>query len=189
MITQPRIVTNHCLIFRDGDALTVNGLGPNNAVVATPANAGRNVQPAAADASWLDVGIISSLGVTHDRTEVEIYAPSPGQFRLYDILETKRKLGVKFECAELSAFIMELIFGLTPMAPATLNYNPLSGVTKKVWLQIQQYDHTDTLVNTCYLYCQIKVEGELKFDDANVKAAISAMVLHTVLNSGTLIAN
>lgn len=189
MITQPRIVTNHCLVFRDGDALTVNGLGPDNAVVATPANAGRNIQPASADTGWVDIGIVNSVGVTHDRTEVEIYAPSPGQFRLYDILETKRKLSVKFECAELSAFAFELIFGLSPIGTGAVNYNPLSGTVKKVWLQIQQYDQTDTLVNTCYLYCQIKVDGELKFDDANVKPQMTAMVLHTVMNSGTLIAN
>jgi hypothetical protein len=176
MITAPRIIGNHVHYFRDGDPFTVpaNGL------------AGRNAKPAAADPAWIDFGLINNLEVDHERTEVEIYAPTPGQLRLYDVLETKRKLTIKFECDELSALAFELAFGTAALTALTANYNPLAGAVKKGWIKVQQYDQYDALVNTVDAYVHIKSTGGLKFDDNNVKAQIEALVLHSALNEGTL---
>jgi hypothetical protein len=178
MNTAARILGNHAFFFRDGDAFTVPAAGI----------ASRTAKPGADDPVWIDFGVINNVSVSHERSEIEIYTPSPGQLRLYDVLETKRKLGIKFECEEIGALAVELIFGAGALNPASTNYNPLAGTVKKGWLKIQQYDQADQLVNTVDAYVHIKVAGETKFDDSNVKPAVECMVLHSGLNAGSLVA-
>jgi hypothetical protein len=170
------IVGNHAFFFRDGDAFTVPSSG----------TAARAAKPGAADAGWIDFGIISSLGVTPSKDAKEVYAPTPGQLRLYDVIETKRKLDIKFDTEEMSSLAFEILFGTLPLTGSSTQYNPLEGVTKKGWLKIQQYGQDDALINTLDVYVHLHVTGEVKFDDNIVKAPFEANVLHSTLNTGTL---
>jgi len=177
MNTAAKIIGNHVFFFPDGANFTV------------PANgtAGRNSKPGAADAGWIDFGIVDSLGVNHQREEKKIFAPTPGQKRLHDVLETKRELEIKIDCEEMSAKAFELTWGtLALTAAANQQYNPLEGSVKKGWIKIQQYDQDDQLVNTVDVYCRLKVDGEVKYDDNEVKTPITLSVLHSTLNTGTL---
>lgn len=170
------IVGSHANFFRDGDAFTTPSSG----------TAGRASKPAATDTAWIDLGIIRDCGITADRDEREIYAPTPGALRLYDIIETKRRLSLKLTLEEMSPLAFELMFGTLALTNSSTQYNPLEGVTKKGWLKLQQYKQDDTSFNTVDLFCHLKVDGEVKFDDNIVSVSLMARVLHSTLNTGTL---
>jgi len=176
MNTGSIIVGNHAFFFRDGDAFTLPA----------PGTTSRSVKPGATDPVWVDMGIIDSIGVTHARDEREVFAPTPGQLRLYDVIETKRKMEFKMACEEMSPLAFELLFGTLKLTSASTQYNPLEGTTKKGWLKVQQYKQDDSLFNTVDVFVQLKVDGEVKFDDNVVKCNFTALVLHSTLNTGTL---
>lgn len=176
MNTGSVILGNHGFFFRDGGSFTVPSAG----------TAGRAAKPGAADTGWIDLGIVSELNVQHDRESREVYAPTPGVLRLYDVIETKRMLSLTMTCMELSPLGFELIFGTLALTSASSQYNPLEGTTKKGWLKIQQYDQNDAIINTLDIYVQVKVTGEINFGENIVTIPIEAVVLHSTLNTGTL---
>lgn len=176
MNTGSVIVGNHGFFFRDGASYTVPSAG----------TASRTAKPGASDTSWIDLGILSELNVQHDREAREVYAPTPGVLRLYDVIETKRLLKITAQAVEMSPFAFELIFGTLALTSASTQYNPLEGVTKKGWLKIQQYNQSDAIMNTLDVYVQIKVTGEINFGENIVTVPIEAVVLHSTLNTGTL---
>lgn len=176
MTTGSVIIGNHGFFFRDGASYTVPSSG----------TAGRSSKPGAADTGWIDLGILSELNVQHDREAREVYAPTPGVLRLYDVIETKRMLKLTMTCMEMSPLAFELIFGTLALTSASTQYNPLEGVTKKGWLKVQQYKQDDSIVNTIDVYVQIKVTGEINFGENIVTIPIEAVVLHSTLNTGTL---
>lgn len=176
MNTGSVILGNHGFFFRDGDSFTVPSSG----------TAGRAAKPGAADTGWVDLGILSEVTVQHDREERQIFAPTPGVLRLYDVIETKRQLKLNLTAQEMSPFQWELLFGTPKLTTASTQYNPFEGATKKGWLKIQQYNQSDALFNTLDVYCHIKVSGEVSFGDNIVAATFEVVGLHSTLNTGTL---
>jgi hypothetical protein len=176
MNTAPKVIGNHAFYFRDGDAFTVPSAG----------TAGRNDKPGAADTGWVDLGIINDLEFEHQREERDIFAPSPGQLRLYDVLETKRLLSARFTAQEMSPLVFELLFGTLKLTSASTQYNPLEGTVKKGWVKLQQYDEADQAFNTVDIYAHLKIGGAVAFNDQVVTAQLEARVLHSTLNTGTL---
>jgi hypothetical protein len=176
MNTASVILGNHGFFFRDGGSFTVPSAG----------TASRTVKPGAADTGWIDLGILSEVTIQHEREERDIFAPTPGVMRLYDVIETKRQLSINLTAQELSPFAFELIFGTLALTSASTQYNPLEGATKKGWLKLQQYNQTDAQLNTMDVYVQIKVSGEISVGDNLVTAQFEARVLHSILNTGTL---
>ncbi len=170
------IVGSHANFFRDGDAFTVPTAG----------TAGRSSKPGAADAAWIDLGIIQDVGVNHEMDEREVFAPTPGKLRLYDIIATKDRLSLKLTLQEMSPLAFELLFGTLALSSNSTQYNPLEGLTKKGWLKLQQYGQTDAAFNVVDVYCHLKVDGEVKFDDNIVSVSLMARVLHSTLNTGTI---
>jgi len=176
MNTGSVILGNHGFFFRDGDSFTVPSAG----------TAGRASKPGAADTGWVDLGILSDLSVQHEREERDIFAPTPGVLRLYDVIETKRQLNIKLTAQEMSPLAWELLFGTLKLTTASTQYNPFEGITKKGWLKIQQYNQADTLFNTLDVYVQMKVSGEVAFGDNIVSVQFEARGLHSTLNTGTV---
>ena len=170
------IVGSHANFFRDGDAFTVPSAG----------TASRSSKPGATDTSWIDLGIIQDVGVTHEMDEREVYAPTPGKLRLYDIIATKDRLSLKLTLSEMSPLAFELLFGTLALTSNSTQYNPLEGLTKKGWLKLQQYNQSDSALNVLDVFCHLKVDGEVKFDDNIVNVSLMARVLHSTLNTGTL---
>lgn len=176
MTTGSVILGNHGFFFRDGASFTVPSAG----------TAGRSSKPGAADTGWIDLGILSEISVQHQREEREIFAPTPGTLRLYDIIETKRQFNIKMTAQEMSPFAFELIFGTDSLTTASTQYNPMEGKTKKGWLKVQNYNQADALFNTVDIFVAIKVSGEVTIGDNIVSAQFEARVLHSTLNTGTL---
>lgn len=176
--TESQIIGNHANFVLDGTAFTVPSAG----------TAGRTSKPGATDTSWRYMGILQDLSIQHNRESRDIFAPTPGSIRLYNRIETKRMLGVKFTALEMSTTVWEHLFGSLQLATSgsSLQYNPLEGVTKRGWLKVQQYGATDALVNTVDLYVHLAITGEMSFNDQIVTAQFEATVLHSTLNTGTL---
>lgn len=149
--------------------------------------ASRTVRPGADDAKWSDLGIIEDLSIDRSQTGDEIYAPNPGKIELYDVIETKVVNGLKFTTAELSAKVYEVLFAAAAFTSETGSYTPNAKVTKKFWVEVKQYDQTDTLINTVYLYCYVSINGDVKFGPAHVTASWECKKLVSSLNAGTLV--
>lgn len=176
LTTGARIVSSHAWFFREGDAFTVP----------SPGTCGRESKPGADDTAWVDVGIITDLKVAPQREVHERWIPAPGQKRLYDVLESKKQIKITFTTDEMSPLAIEHLFQTDKLGESSTQYNPLEGTTKRGWLKVQQYDHTDTLVNVIDVYVHLVIEQETDFADGPVTFTFTANVLHSSLNTGTL---
>jgi hypothetical protein len=176
LTTGLRVVGNHIFFFPDGLAFTVPTAG----------TCGREVKPGAADTAWISCGIIDTAKIKKNSEVVEQYAPLPGARRLYDKVETKRGLKITFNTKELSALAVEHLLGTLALTSSSTQYNPLEGVTKKGWLKIQQYDQSDTIINTVDVFVYLTIERDTEFGEKEVEIEFSADVLHSTLNTGTL---
>jgi len=179
MNTAPIVVGNHAFIFPEGEAFTSPSSG----------TASRSAKPGAADTGWIDPGILDSLKVGKSSDKRDIFAPTPGQRRLYDVIEVNRDLKFTLSLKEASPLMFEHLFGTLPLDAASTQYNPLEGATKKGWLKIQQYDHADELVNTVDVFCFIEIDGDVEFGEETVSYDLICRVLHSTLNTGALIAS
>lgn len=171
------ILGSHAFFFREGDPYTVPAAG----------TAGRNAKPGATDPAWIDLGVIEEASDSLESTEIEIYAPTPGRLRLYDSIETKDKLTLKFTTSELSAFAIETLYRTLALTSASAQFNPLEGKPKKGWLKCQRYDQTDAQRIVLDTFVRLKVAGDVNMGGGElVKVPFEAVVLHSTLNTGTL---
>jgi hypothetical protein len=181
MNTAPRSLGSHVKFFRDGSAFTVPSAG----------TASRTAKPDITDPLWIDVGVVNNLGYTPTTNVDEIYAPAPGTLELYDVVENKRKLEIKFDAEELSFLSFELAFKCKPLTLAGGAYNPGAGKIVKGWLHIEQYDQNaddaSDPVNVVDMYVFLKLDGDLKCDENHVKTGIVATKLQSTLNVGNII--
>jgi len=168
----------------DDEATAVDTAG----TVTRTRTAGRTVKPTPTGTGWIDIGIVSDLSFDRTMTSDQIFAPNPGKIELYDVLETKVINGVKFTSEQLSPSVIEVLFATAALTESSTTFTPNAKVGKRFWIEILQYDQDDTLVNTVYLYCYTKINGDVKFADKHVTAAWEAQKLVSTLNSGKLAA-
>ena len=179
MITRPLVLGNHAFLFPEGAAFT----SPEEGI------ASRDAKPDAAETTWIDPGIVENLKVSRSFDEVEIFAPSPGQLRLYDVIETKKQLNFTLSLKEWSVFAFQLLFGTRQIEAATRQYNPLAGLTTRAWVKLQQYDQNDELFNTVDVFCFLKIDGDGEFNPAEaVSLDLLCRTLHSRYNTGVLAA-
>lgn len=173
----PLVIGSHAFFFRDGDSFSLPA----------PGTAGRTSKPGATDTGWVDLGIISASSDQREAEEIQVFAPSPGRKRLYDVIETKDNLTLKFTCDEIGPFGMEMLYKTLKLTTASTQFNPLEGATKKGWLKLQRYNQDDTQVLVLDLFVHLKVAAEVAFSaDGLAQVQFEAKVLHSTLNTGTL---
>lgn len=185
--------SNKTITVTNATTFTYESTGDNESTAADTAGtvtftsvAGRWKRPSSTDAGWIDAGIVSDLSFDRSVTSDQIFAPNPGKIELYDVIETKVINGCKFTTEQLSAITWEVLMGTEALDEDSTDYTPSEKVGKKFWIEVKQYDQDDQLVNTCYLYCYVKVDGELKFGDKHVTANWACQKLVSALNHGTL---
>ena len=175
-----KVIGTHAFFFKDGGAFTVPDAG----------TAGRAAKPGAADPLWFDLGISDWKKSPNNKIE-DFMAPSPGMRQLYDRITTARGLTCKGKIMELSNVIFRMLLGLDaafPMTGAGGQYNPLEGdPVVRGWLQLQQYDETNTLFNTVDYFVAMEIPGDVEFGDKPVDVDVEARVLFSTLNTGTLV--
>lgn len=151
-----------------------------------PGTSAREEKPDASETEWLDLGYISAMELDPQQEEKEVYAASPGQLRLVDVVELKRGLNMTFTLEEVGAFIMQLAFKtlkLTDGAGAQ-QYNPTEGATVKGWMKVEQYDQADASWNTVDLYVYVRLNSALNLADDTVRPQLFCRLLQSTLNSG-----
>jgi hypothetical protein len=176
---------NHFFVTLEGAAYTTGAAGS----VATGAGTADRLNKAAAtDPSWQYGGIVSALSVEPQREEREIFAPSPGVLRLYDIIEQKRQLNFTFTCEQMSRLMFILLFGTEAalMADAQVQYNPLEGPTIRAWIKIQQYSQVDAAWNIVDVYSYLKINSAVSMSDEIVRCEMMTRTLQSPLNTGVL---
>ena len=185
MIQNSKIIGVQLYFVRENDTYSTPAIGG----MVSPT--GRNSRPTSNDPAWMSIGVLdmNNFDVEQKREQRDVYAATPGQIRHYDAITTKRGMDFKFVEADMQPLTFELLFGTLPMtyAGTNKNYNPLSGVEKRGWLQMQFYDQTDTLMNTLVNFGNLMVEGAMKFGDDIVKTNFTFTGLHSIYNAGTLV--
>lgn len=179
MNTRPIVVGNHAFLF------------PESAPFTSPAAGicGRRAKPDALDPAWIDPGILDKLKIGKSSDKRDIFAPTPGQRRLYDVIEVNRDLKFTLSLKEASPLMFEHLLGTDPLTMASTQYNPLAGVTKRAWLKVQQYDQDEALINTLDVFCFVEVDGDIEFGEEVVGYDLICRVLHSPLNTGHLAAS
>lgn len=171
-----RVISTHLSFFREGVAFTSPSSG----------TCGREAKPGASDTGWISLGNPPEFAVTHDKTEIEIMKGVPGRRVRHNMIHTEAKLDLTFTIEEMRAEMVELLFGSLALTAASTQYNPLEGAEKKGWLKVQKYDQTNTLVNTVDVFVILSIDGEVSFTNQLATFPVSAKVLHSTLNTGTL---
>lgn len=176
LTTGARIIGAHAWFFREGASFTVPTAG----------TCAREAKPGADDTGWVEIGIIKDSSVNHEAERLQRFAPLPGGLRLYDEHETKSKITMKLTTDDISPLAIELLFGTLELGDASTQYNPLEGAQKRGWLKLQWYDQEDTLINTLDVWVNLFIGGEVKMGETLIDVPLTATVLHSSLNTGTL---
>ena len=182
MDTKSIIVGSHALFFVEGDAITVPGASIC-AVDSKPgigASVGNGLDPA-----WFDLGTVESADPTIAQSDHELWKPSPGRLVLKDILENQQKLTWKIMTNDFGPFAVEAGFrSSTRLTGAQKQFTPLSAISKRGWLHLQHYDHTDTLILTIDQWCRLRPVW--KFDATPTKPEWEVFMLYSTLNTGAI---
>jgi hypothetical protein len=169
MIQGARIAGSNVKFFRDGDAFSDPVAGVCS----------RNDVPGDDDAGWQNVGPILDSGVENETEEKEVWGPKNegGKILLHDIVTGKRGLTRTFTTQELSAFVIEHLYGTAALDELSEDFFALSGSVKKGWLLINRYDQDDVLLVTEKAYVHLTITGPVKMDANIVLATFSAKQL------------
>lgn len=155
----------------------------------TAGTASRTAKPGAADEAWLDFGV-SDWTFSPQNTVEDFFAPAPGVRVLWDKITTKKGLKLKGKLMELSNISYKMLLGLAanfPVTGAGGQYNPLEGdPVIRMWLQLQQYDQSNALINTMDVAVAMMIPGDVTFGDTPVDIDVEADVIFSTLNTGTL---
>lgn len=172
------ILGSQARFAREGDSFTLPSAGTTST----------SARPDAADSSWISLGDIEDAETSSEATDVERWAPSPGRLQLANVHEVKGKLSFKLTAnlagplaAQLGHRVNEKLGG------ATTTGQPLGARTMRGWLQLQQYDSSNTLRVVVSVWCRLKLTGGIKAAGTDlVKPQFEATVIWNALNVVTL---
>lgn len=179
MITERLVIGAQAFFFPAGSAFTVPAAG----------TAGRSAKPGAADTGWIDLGK-SDYKFKNTGTTVDFFAPAPGCRVLWDKITTKKGLTITGKMMEMQNLEWQLLLSAAtlPTSPtAGGQFNPLEGdPVIRGWLQLQQYDQHNVLVNTMDVFVAATIPGDVDFGENPVDVDVQYDVLFSTLNTGNL---
>jgi hypothetical protein len=138
------------------------------------------------DVAWIYGGVISLDEIEPSREEREVFAPSPGVQRLFDVIEQRRQLNFTFTFEEITRLNLCLLFSADPgfLVDSQRQFNPLEGRTIRAWVKIQKYDQNDAGWLVLDIWAYLKVNSAVQMGDDIVRPQIQARTLHSALNTG-----
>ena len=179
MLTARTVIGAHAYFFPASAAFTVPEAGA----------AGRNAKPGAADPAWIKCGV-SDWTFQNTGTTVDFFAPAPGARELYDKVVTKKGLKLKGKLMEMQNLVWQLLLStaVLPASPAAGGqYNPGEGdPVVRGWLQLQQFNQENVLINTMDVYVAMTIPGDVQFGENPVDVDVECDKLQSVLNTGNL---
>jgi hypothetical protein len=171
----PVVIGTQARFFRDG-AFTVPTAG----------TASRTAKPGPGDPLWISLGVIAEAGQNPQQEEIEVWAPSPGRKVLHDVINTKGQTTIKLTLQEFGPFVLELIERSGALDSASTTFTPLEALTKRGWLELKRYSHTDAVISEAYYYVVLKAAGEVNYGDALVTVPVEARVLNSTVDGGSV---
>ncbi|MBN2069105.1 MAG: hypothetical protein JW739_05660 [Opitutales bacterium] len=173
-----RSLVTHCYLCPEGAAFTSPEAGTSG-VAARPDDA--------EETAWGYMGPLEDFSVTPKRTTEEIWAAAEGTgtVMLYDVLDSKKDLAFSATATQLGPELFGLMFNAGWINKSTETFQPNAGGTTRAWIRFEQYDQEDKLVNTCYLWCHVLVDGETKLVNT-VKAKVNFRKLYSAKSEGKL---
>ena len=179
MNTERLVIGAQAFFFRNATAFTVPEAG----------TAGRTAKPGAADPKWINLGVSNwkfrNTGETQD-----FFAPAPGVRVLWDKITTKKGLKLSATLMELQNLTYQLLLStdhLPDAGTAGGQFNPMEGEpVVRGWLQLQQYDQHNVLVNTMDVFVAMNIPGDVDFGEGPVDVDVECDVLFSTLNTGNL---
>lgn len=173
---QSAIVGWHVWFFREGDAFTEPAAGV----------CGQESKPGISpdfDAGWMDIGACETMEPAVAQQEYKLYRPNPGRLVLKDLLENMQERTFKFVVNDLSELAVELAYRTSQkLGAGQKQFNSLSSISKKGWLHMQGYDHTDTLILTEDVWGRLR--ASFKFDGQPTKPEFDFFQFYSSLNTG-----
>jgi hypothetical protein len=174
------VIGAHGFFYPEGAAFTVPGAGTT----------ARTAKPGAADPAWFDIGV-SDWGFAPNNKIEDFMAPAPGARVLWDRITTAKGLKLKGKWMEMSNLVYQMLLATLTLPNSNTaggQYNPLEGdPVVRGWLQLQQYNQANVLINTLDVYVAMEIPGDIAFDDKAVDVQVEANVLFSTLNTGTLV--
>ena len=167
---------SHILVARQGDAFTVPSAG----------TVGVNAKPDPTDTSFIDVGTVESGEFTTSETIHKLFGPSPGRLVKIDSKETMQELNGKFTVNTFGPLLVEVFFRTSQkLGGQTVlkQFNPLSAVSRYVWLHAQIYDDFDSLFLTLDLWGKLRSKT-LSLKSEPVKTDLEFESLYSALSTG-----
>lgn len=178
MTTRPIVLGTQVRFAREGVAST----DPEGVVSAS-------IKPVVADAAWRSLGTVADGESEYSEMLREIKGPINGARHLIDVIPYDRDLRLNFTLEDYSDEISALRFGHLPLSGAGGQFNPLERVTAlKGWLKLQETDAvTGSNVTVLDAWVFLQLSGALAIGEQGPRPAITARVLYSTLNTGTLL--
>lgn len=175
------LIGSHGYFWQDGQPFTLPA----------PGTTGRESHADASDPGWANryLGIVGTCRIQSARGEgVEVWAPSPGQLRLHDVIASKSDIMVSFTLQQLTPLAFQLLFGTAALDSSSTQWNPTAGPGRvKGWLKFQAYNQDNVLVTVADLYSSVSVPEDVTLDPAAlVEVTVEARLLTSSLNTGSL---
>lgn len=174
MTEEAKIIGNQCRVIVEGTELD-GDIGEASATVA----------PTTGDDAWISLPCADKAELQTDEELREIYCPQPGAKVLTDAIPTKRKQTWKITFTEINLFLWQVVLGMESPDGSTGTITPNSGVAKKVWLEIKQYDQRNDLWVTHTVWALMRHVGTVAFDDNHIQPVLEFLVLNSTENDAT----
>lgn len=179
MIKDTIVVGSHAFFFPAGSAFTL----PANGV------SSRTAKPGSTDTGWINLGV-SEWTKQNTGTTADIKAPAPGIRVLWKKVPTSRGLKLKGKLKEMQNLVWKLLLSTAPLPQspdAGGQYNPMGGdPLVEGWLQIQQYNQYNQLVNTMDVFVAMTLPGDVSFGEAPLEVDVECDCYWSALNTGSL---
>jgi len=160
--------------------------GKAYAAPAPGGNVGSANKPDANDASWVTIGRIEQWDSSMKTDEMQdVYDSSTGLLNLADSIPTKQAMMLKFTTNVVTGLAIGLFFRTqNELTAASGQFNPLTGVSPRAWLKMQNYDHNGVLVLSADFWVRLVLSGGIKGGNGElVKPEFTAHVLKNTLNT------
>jgi hypothetical protein len=143
--------------------------------------------------NWTDytLGCVESISMSNDVTEEAVRCPvsGGGAYQEANAFALQQNLTANITLAELNPLLWQVIWMADTISPTgpTSAFVPLAaGAFLKGWSRITMYDESNVLISTAEFWSQLRLNGNVDFQEAVTKIPVALKIFTNALNVGTL---
>lgn len=130
------------------------------------------------------LGTVTNVDYDVQDDEVVFEKPIDGRLRDVEVLAQRDRELVTLTISELTPEFWKILRGTNPtLSGGAASYVPGSTLITKGWLQVQQYDEDDQLLDVVDRFVRIKLRPQ-SFSTGLATATFECRKLHSALNGG-----